>query len=117
VDAGPAGSATYRLMAEAPEGRPQKHSHLRAALSLLGPEAERKVSFLPARCRVKEKFHQRELRFSLAQQGHRVLLVDGDLRRPSLHKIFRRIAPSGNGKADLERTRPGLSIIWSAPSP
>ena len=25
---------------------------------------------------------------ALAQQGHRVLLIDGDLRRPSLQKIF-----------------------------
>jgi succinoglycan biosynthesis transport protein ExoP len=25
---------------------------------------------------------------ALAQQGHRVLLIDGDLRRPSLHKVF-----------------------------
>jgi Mrp family chromosome partitioning ATPase len=28
---------------------------------------------------------------SLAQQGHKVLLVDGDLRRPSVHKVFRNV--------------------------
>ena len=33
---------------------------------------------------------------SLAQQGHRVLLIDGDLRRPSLHKIFRQFGPDGD---------------------
>ena len=110
VDAGPAGSATYRLMAEAPEGpAAEAFRNLRAALSLLGPEAERKVflftSALPSEGK---SFTSANYALSLAQQGHRVLLVDGDLRRPSLHKIFRRIAPSGNGKADLEADAPGI---------
>jgi len=33
---------------------------------------------------------------ALAQQGHRVLLIDGDLRRPSIHKVFRTVLPDTN---------------------
>src|SRR5207248_5179119 len=37
---------------------------------------------------------------ALAQQGQRVLLIDGDLRRPTLHKIFRPVsAQSQNGES------------------
>src|SRR5205085_10232764 len=35
---------------------------------------------------------------ALAQQGYRVLLIDGDLRRPSVHKIF----PKKNGGDEAE---------------
>src|SRR6266446_8612935 len=110
VDAGPAGSATYRLMAEAPQGpAAEAFRNLRAALSLLGPEAERKVflftSALPSEGK---SFTSANYALSLAQQGHRVLLVDGDLRRPSLHKIFRKIHQRGNSNADLEPDAPGI---------
>jgi succinoglycan biosynthesis transport protein ExoP len=109
-DAGPSGSATYRLVAEAPEGpAAEAFRNLRAALSLLGPEAERKVflftSALPSEGK---SFTSANYALSLAQQGHRVLLLDGDLRRPSLHKIFRKIHQSGNGKAGLEPEAPGI---------
>jgi len=109
-EGGISGSGTYRLVAEAPEGpAAEAFRNLRAALSLLGPEAERKIflftSALPGEGK---SFTSANYALSLAQQGHRVLLLDGDLRRPSLHKIFRRIAPSGNGKADLEPDAPGI---------
>ena len=104
------GSATYRLMAEAPEGpAAEAFRNLRAALSLLGPEAQRKVflftSALPSEGK---SFTSANYALSLAQQGHKVLLIDGDLRRPSLHKIFRPIKPIGNGEADLEPDAPGI---------
>jgi Mrp family chromosome partitioning ATPase len=97
-------------VAEAPEGpAAEAFRNLRAALSLLGPEAERKVflftSALPSEGK---SFTSANYALSLAQQGHRVLLVDGDLRRPSLHKIFRKIQQSGNGKAGLEPEAPGI---------
>ncbi|MDQ2659064.1 MAG: hypothetical protein M3Y03_01450 [Verrucomicrobiota bacterium] len=83
-------SASYRLVAEAPEGpAAEAFRNLRASLSLLGPEAERKVflftSALPSEGK---SFSSANYSLALAQQGYRVLLIDGDLRRPSLHKIF-----------------------------
>jgi uncharacterized protein involved in exopolysaccharide biosynthesis/Mrp family chromosome partitioning ATPase len=102
-EAGPPGSASYRLMAEAPEGpAAEAFRNLRAALSLLGPEAERKVfMFTSALPNEGKSFTSANYALSLAQQGHRVLLIDGDLRRPSLHKIFIRPGPGDNGAADF----------------
>jgi len=63
---------------------------LRAALSLLGPEVERKVSlFTSAVPNEGKSFTSANYSLALAQQGYRVLLIDGDLRRPNMHKIFR----------------------------
>lgn len=85
-------SASYRLVAEAPEGpAAEAFRNLRASLSLLGPEVERRVFlFTSALPNEGKSFSSANYSLSLAQQGHRVLLIDGDLRRPSLHKIFRR---------------------------
>src|SRR5207237_8150589 len=44
---------------------------------------------------------------ALAQQGYRVLLVDGDLRRPTLHKIFQLSSTKGIG-SDLSAEAPGI---------
>src|SRR6266571_7039043 len=64
--------------------------NLRAALSLLGPEAERKVSlFTSAVPNEGKSFTSANYSLALAQQGYRVLLIDGDLRRPNMHRIFR----------------------------
>ncbi|MDQ6655276.1 MAG: polysaccharide biosynthesis tyrosine autokinase [Verrucomicrobiota bacterium] len=89
------GSATYRLVAEAPEGpAAEAFRNLRASLSLLGPEDERRVFlFTSAAPGEGKSFSSANYALALAQQGHRVLLIDGDLRRPSLHKIFLPIAP------------------------
>jgi len=83
-------SETYRLMAEAPEGATaEAFRNLRASLSLLGPEIERKVFlFTSAVPNEGKSFSSANYALALAQQGYRVLLIDGDLRRPSLHKIF-----------------------------
>lgn len=102
-----AGTATYRLVAEAPEGpAAEAFRNLRAALSLLGPESERRVylftSALPSEGK---SFTSANYSLSLAQQGHRVLLIDGDLRRPSLHKIF---LPNSPDTAANPQQNPGI---------
>ncbi len=93
----PGGTSSYRLVAEAPEGpAAEAFRNLRASLSLLGPETERKVFlFTSALPNEGKSFTSANYSLSLAQQGHRVLLIDGDLRRPSLHKIFREVGPTG----------------------
>jgi len=87
----PSTGASYRLVAEAPEGpAAEAFRNLRASLSLLGPEVERKVFlFTSAVPNEGKSFSSANYSLALAQQGHHVLLLDGDLRRPSLHKIFR----------------------------
>ena len=85
----------YRLVDEAPSGPiAESFRNLRAALSLLGPEADRKVfMFTSALPNEGKSFTSVNYALALAQQGHRVLLVDGDLRRPSIHKVFRNVLP------------------------
>ena len=106
----PPGSASYRLMAEAPEGpAAEAFRNLRAALSLLGPEAERKISLFTSALPAEGKsFTSANYALALAQQGHRVLLIDGDLRRPSLHKIFIRASSSSNGATDHDVSAAGI---------
>jgi succinoglycan biosynthesis transport protein ExoP len=68
------------------------------------------------------------LAVALAQAGNRVLLVDGDLRRPSLHRLFE--VSNRHGLTDLlldtsraidevalETSMPGLYVIPSGPQP
>jgi uncharacterized protein involved in exopolysaccharide biosynthesis/Mrp family chromosome partitioning ATPase len=85
------GSSNYRVVVETPESpAAEAFRNLRAALALLGPEAERKVSlFTSAVPNEGKSFTSANYSLALAQQGYRVLLIDGDLRRPTMHKIFR----------------------------
>jgi Mrp family chromosome partitioning ATPase/capsular polysaccharide biosynthesis protein len=85
------GSSNYRVVVETPESpAAEAFRNLRAALSLLGPEADRKVSlFTSAVPNEGKSFTSANYSLALAQQGYRVLLIDGDLRRPNMHKIFR----------------------------
>ena len=85
------GSSNYRVVVETPESpAAEAFRNLRAALSLLGPEAERKVSlFTSALPNEGKSFTSANYSLALAQQGYRVLLIDGDLRRPNMHRIFR----------------------------
>jgi succinoglycan biosynthesis transport protein ExoP len=85
------GSSNYRVVVETPESpAAEAFRNLRAALSLLGPEAERKVSlFTSAVPNEGKSFTSANYSLALAQQGYRVLLIDGDLRRPNMHRIFR----------------------------
>src|SRR5712691_3831318 len=85
------GGSNYRIVVEAPEDpAAEAFRNLRAALSLLGPEVERKISlFTSALPNEGKSFTSANYSLALAQQGYRVLLIDGDLRRPTMHKIFR----------------------------
>jgi polysaccharide biosynthesis transport protein len=84
------GSSNYRVVVEIPESpAAEAFRNLRAALSLLGPEVERKVSlFTSALPNEGKSFTSANYSLALAQQGYRVLLIDGDLRRPNMHRIF-----------------------------
>ena len=95
----------YRLVAEAPEGPvAESFRNLRAALSLLGPEEERKIFlFTSALPNEGKSFTSANYALALAQQGHRVLLIDGDLRRPNLHRIF--LGASRSAKSGAEEAR------------
>jgi polysaccharide biosynthesis transport protein len=104
------GTSSYRLVAEAPEGpAAEGFRNLRAGLSLLGPEDERKIFiFTSALPNEGKSFTSANYSLSLAQQGHRVLLIDGDLRRPSLHKIFREVGPGGETTVKTEQEQHGI---------
>ena len=84
------GRSNYRIVVEAPEDpAAEAFRNLRAALSLLGPEVERRVSlFTSALPNEGKSFTSANYSLALAQQGYRVLLIDGDLRRPNMHRIF-----------------------------
>jgi polysaccharide biosynthesis transport protein len=86
----PKGASSYRVIADVPEGpAAEAFRNLRAALALLGPESERKISLFTSAVPSEGKsFTSTNYAVALAQQGYRVLLIDGDLRRPSLHKVF-----------------------------
>jgi len=96
------GNSNYRVVVETPESpAAEAFRNLRAALSLLGPEVERKVSlFTSALPGEGKSFTSANFSLALAQQGYRVLLVDGDLRRPNMHKIFRFSNTRNNSSED-----------------
>jgi len=100
--------SNYRVVVETPESpAAEAFRNLRAALSLLGPEAERKVSlFTSAVPNEGKSFTSANYSLVLAQQGYRVLLIDGDLRRPNMHRIFR--FPNARNNSDEDST-PGVT--------
>jgi capsular exopolysaccharide synthesis family protein len=63
---------------------------------------------------------------AMAQAGHRTLLVDADLRRPRVHRVFDRTNDRGLSDALVDRSKlselivstqvPGLSVLLSGPS-
>jgi succinoglycan biosynthesis transport protein ExoP len=101
-------SSNYRVVVETPESpAAEAFRNLRAALSLLGPEAARKVSLFTSAVPSEGKsFTSANYSLALAQQGYRVLLIDGDLRRPNMHKIFR--LPNARNNSD-EDSAPGVT--------
>jgi Mrp family chromosome partitioning ATPase len=101
-------SSNYRVVVQTPQSpAAEAFRNLRAALSLLGPEAERKVSlFTSAVPNEGKSFTSANYSLALAQQGYRVLLIDGDLRRPNVHKIFQ--FPSAQNNSD-EDIAPGVT--------
>ena len=105
----PSRGSSYRVVVETPQSpAAEAFRNLRAALSLLGPEAERKVSlFTSALPSEGKSFTCANYSLALAQQGYRVLLIDGDLRRPNMDKIFRFPEAMRNNNFD-EDSAPGV---------
>lgn len=99
----------YGLVAETPdEPAAEAFRNLRAALSLLGPETERKVSLFASAVPDEGKsFICTNYALALAQLGHSVLLVDGDLRRPSMNEIFQ-LPATTRISSDLRADIPGI---------
>ena len=91
---------SYLLMIKDPNATAaEAFRTLRASLALLGPENERKVLLFTSAVPSEGKsFSSTNYAVSLAQQGHRTLLIDADLRRPSIHKVF-----------ELARTQLGIT--------
>ena len=104
------GSSNYRVVVETPESpAAEAFRNLRAALSLLGPEVERKVSlFTSALPNEGKSFTSANYSLALAQQGYRVLLIDGDLRRPNMHRIFHFPEPARKNNSEEENGAPGV---------
>jgi polysaccharide biosynthesis transport protein len=104
------GTSNYRVVVRTPESpAAEAFRNLRAALSLLGPEVERKVSlFTSALPNEGKSFTSANYSLALAQQGYRVLLIDGDLRRPNMHRIFHFPQPAKTNNSEDEDGAPGV---------
>jgi polysaccharide biosynthesis transport protein len=104
------GTSNYRVVVKTPESpAAEAFRNLRAALSLLGPEIERKVSlFTSAVPNEGKSFTSANYSLALAQQGYRVLLIDGDLRRPNMHKIFHFPQPVKTNNSEQDDAAPGV---------
>ena len=109
---------SYLLMVREPNSTAaEAFRSLRASVTLLGPEAERKVLlFTSAAPSEGKSFSCTNYSVSLAQQGYRTLLIDADLRRPSIHKVFhldRTISGITDyliGKVDLQGAVHGMDV-------
>src|SRR5260370_23260686 len=55
-----------------------------------------------------KSFHSANYSLALAQQGYRVLLIDGDLRRPNMHRIFRFPEAMKKNNSAEEDSAPGV---------
>ncbi len=102
---------------------------LRASISLLGDANQRKITLITSSITGEGKtFCAANLALAYAKQGTRTLLIDFDLRKPAVHKIFNeeRAARPGivnvlNGTAAANQAitvYPGLetlSVIYSGP--
>jgi polysaccharide biosynthesis transport protein len=87
---------------------------LRASVSLLGDEKKRRITlFTSALPGEGKSFVASNFALAAAQQGKRILLMDLDLRKPSVHKVFglkRDCHPSGASEvlAGLARFEEGI---------
>ena len=87
---------------------------LRASLALLGPEATRRITlFTSALPGEGKSFCCTNYSIALAQQNLRTLIIDADMRRPSLNKIF----GLTRGQAGLTEYLVGSATIEEAISP
>ncbi len=102
------GSSNYRVVV-GNSGKPGGRSlpqFTRCAFAFWGRKRSAKISlFTSAVPNEGKSFTSANYSLALAQQGYRVLLIDGDLRRPTMHKIFR--FPSAKNNSD-EDSEPGV---------
>ena len=86
---------------------------LRTTLSMLGPEKDRKTYLFTSSMPSEGKsFTSANYAASLAQQGLRTLLVDVDLRRPSLEHFFTGKRNQMSGVTDYFLGRKKLNEVW-----
>lgn len=101
---------------------------LRANLQFIGlGEAVRVLLFTSAGPRDGKSFVTSNLAWVLAQTGRRILLIDADMRRPTMHKIFRTsnlhglstvLAGAVTWQEAVQPTRArGLSVLPGGPIP
>jgi capsular exopolysaccharide synthesis family protein len=75
---------------------------MRVSLSMLGPEEDRRILlFVSAIPEEGKTFTSLNSAIALAQQGFKTLMIDLDLRRPSLHKAFSAVKTSEQGMTDF----------------
>lgn len=75
---------------------------LRADLAMLGPEENRRILlFVSAIPEEGKTYTSLNTAVVMAQQGHKTLLVDVDLRRPSMHKALLGVSEPPPGVTDL----------------
>ena len=75
---------------------------MRVSLSMLGAEEDRRILlFVSAIPEEGKTFTSLNSAIALAQQGFKTLMIDLDLRRPSLHKAFSSVKTSEQGMTDF----------------
>ena len=110
------GQMTYRLVAEAPEGPiAESFRNLRAALSLLGPEAERKIFLFTSAVPSEGKsFTSANYALALAQQGHRFFSSMATCAVPACTRFSPRNSRAPATERKTAKPSRAWSIIWSA---
>jgi polysaccharide biosynthesis transport protein len=97
---------------EAPSSKTEAFRTLRASLSMLGRPEDRKVflftSSLPGEGKT---FCSLNYAFSLAQQGFKTLLIDGDMRRPMIERMLRKNNERGVGLTDYLTTHKNFQEV------
>lgn len=105
----------------------ESYSALRTALLFCSAErAPKKILISSAAPREGKTTTSVNLALSLAKSGKRVVLIDGDLRKPSLHKIFKMsnerglssfLAGAPGNDILKSGSLPNLSLVTSGPIP
>ena len=85
------------VMRKASDSAPsESFRSLRSAVSLLGPESERRVLLMTSAVPGEGKTTvSGNIAIAFAQQGLKTLLIDADLRRPALTKLFEVVGETG----------------------
>ncbi|GHC61312.1 polysaccharide biosynthesis tyrosine autokinase [Roseibacillus persicicus] len=88
---------------------------LRTSVALLGPAHERKVTMVTSATPGEGKtFVASNLASAFAQQGQKTLLIDFDLRKPSVHKLFGHTRDQQAGLVELLVAKAQLGDIFQS---